>query len=132
MEFVSIDSPRRREGSSDLAKVTPGVDTSVPRDLTIKDVRRVIAFVVDDVTIPSEDMVRVRQMLSDFVDNKMQDGDLVAVVRTVGGKGLLEQFTAGSPNSTPSHLATECAFDSSLSRHHRRRRGAHFAAKPTL
>src|SRR5205807_1081637 len=53
----------------------------------------VIAFVVDDVTIPPEDMVRARHMLSDFVDNKMQDGDLVAIVRTVGGKGLLEQFT---------------------------------------
>ena len=94
MEFVSIDLPRHREGGIDLAKTTPGVDTSVPRDLTIKDVRRVIAFVVDDVTIPSEDMARVRQMLSDFVDNKMQDGDLVAVVRTVGGKGLLEQLTS--------------------------------------
>ena len=53
-----------------------------------------MAFVVDDVTIPSEDMSRVRDMLSDFVDHKMQDGDLVAIVRTVGGRGLLEQFTA--------------------------------------
>jgi len=94
MEFVSLDSLRRTEASSDLAKTIPGVDTSVPRDLTATDVHRVIAFVVDDVTIPTEDMVRVRQMLSDFVDNKMQAGDLVAVVRTVGGKGLLEQLTS--------------------------------------
>src|SRR5438552_4952103 len=48
MEFVSIDLLRSREGEIVLAKTLPGVDTSVPRDLTIKDVRRVIAFVVDD------------------------------------------------------------------------------------
>ena len=93
MEFVSIDSPRRSDDSTNLARVAPGVDASVPRDLTAKELRRVMAFVVDDVTIPSEDMSRVRQMLLDFVDNKMQEGDLVAIVRTVGGRGLLEQFT---------------------------------------
>ena len=93
LEFVSIDTPRRTEGQGGLAKIAPGVDSSLSRELTAKDVRRVIGFVVDDVTIPSEDMDRVRQMLTDYVDNKMQDSDLVAIVRTVGGKGLLEQFT---------------------------------------
>jgi len=94
MEFVSVDSLRRSDDASLTAKVAPGVDTTVARDLSAKDLKRVIAFVVDDVTIPSEDMSRVRQMLLDYVDNKMQEGDLVAIVRTVGGKGLLEQFTA--------------------------------------
>src|SRR5688572_10551232 len=56
MEFVSVDSPRRSEDSPNLAKVAPGVDVTVPRDLTAKELRRVMAFVVDDVTIPSEDM----------------------------------------------------------------------------
>jgi len=92
MEFVSVAGPGRVEGTGS-ARTAAGVDTSVPRDLRAKDLRRVIAFVVDDVTIPAEDMSRTRQMLSDFVDNKMQDGDLVAIVRTVGGMGLLEQFT---------------------------------------
>ena len=99
MEFVGVGAERRAEGTlaaagSGAVKVAPGVDTSVARDITAKDVKRVIAFVVDDVTIPKEDLVRVRQMLTDFVDNKMREGDLVAIVRTVGGKGLLEQFTA--------------------------------------
>jgi VWFA-related protein len=92
-EFISAEGSRDN-GSSGPGKIAPGVDATVPRDLTLKDVRRVMAFVVDDVTIPSEDMSRVRDMLSDFVDHKMQDGDLVAIVRTVGGRGLLEQFTA--------------------------------------
>ena len=93
MEFISVDSPGRSEDSSLTAQVAPGVDTAVARDLAAKDLRRVIAFVVDDVTIPSEDMARTRQVLSEFVETKMQTGDLVAIVRTVGGLGLLEQFT---------------------------------------
>lgn len=91
-DLVTIDTPRKE--STDAALKIGGVDTSVARELTARDVRRVTAFVVDDVTIPSEDMARARQMLTDFVNNKMTDGDLVAIVRTVGGKGLLEQFTA--------------------------------------
>src|ERR1051326_3683957 len=91
-ELVTIDTPQKER--IDPALKIRGVDTSVARELTARDVRRVTAFVVDDVTIPSEDMARARQMLTDFVNNKMTEGDLVAIVRTVGGKGLLEQFTA--------------------------------------
>jgi VWFA-related protein len=124
MEFVSVNSGRRTEGSlagtgSSSASVSSraaGVDTSVARDLSAKDVRRVIAFVVDDVTIDKDDLFRVRQMLTDFVDNKMQEGDLVAIVRTVGGKGLFDQFTTDkqllrraiaqlNPRSIPPYLA---------------------------
>ena len=94
IEFINTESPLTAETAKGTAKIAPGIDASVSRDLAAKDIRRVIAFVVDDVTIPSEDMVRARQMLSDFVANKMQDGDLVAIVRTVGGTGLLEQFTS--------------------------------------
>lgn len=114
MEFVSIAAPGRTEGTGP-AKIA-GVDTSVSRDMTAKDLKRVIAFVVDDVTIPAVDMARARDMLSDFVDNKMQDGDLVAIVRTVGSMGLLEQFTSDKTilrrairqlgvRSVPPHLA---------------------------
>ena len=53
-----------------------------------------MAFVIDDPTIPYTDLPSVRQMLLDFVNNKMLDGDLVAIVRVVGGKGLLQQFTS--------------------------------------
>ena len=114
LEFVSIAAPGRTEGTYP-AKVA-GLDTSVSRDLTAKDLKRVIAFVVDDVTIPREDMARARDMLSDFVSNKMVDGDLVAVVRTIGGMGLMEQFTSDKTilrraiaqlgvRSIPPHLA---------------------------
>lgn len=57
------------------------------------DIRRIFAFVVDDLTIRYEDLTYLRQMLTNFVDRSMQPNDLVAIVRTVGGKGLLQQFT---------------------------------------
>jgi len=36
----------------------------------------------------------VRKLLTDFVDNQMGEGDLVAIVRVFGGSGLLQQFTS--------------------------------------
>ena len=92
MEFVSVAGDRRTEGT----RPGPGLPESarIERELTSRDVRRVIAFVVDDLTIPYQDAVTVRNVIRDFVDNKMEQGDLVAIVRTIGGKGLLQQFTS--------------------------------------
>ncbi|HXG68320.1 MAG TPA: VWA domain-containing protein, partial [Blastocatellia bacterium] len=64
-----------------------------PGEPTAGDIRRIFAFVVDDLTTRYDDLVYVREMLTNFVDNQMQPTDLVAIVRTVGGKGLLQQFT---------------------------------------
>ena len=96
MEFVSVDTGRRTEGTRppvSLPKNTVA-ESQTSTDPTARDVRRVVGFVIDDLTIPIEDFNAVRKMLIDFVDNKMQDGDLVAIVRVVGGKGLLQQFTS--------------------------------------
>ena len=90
MEYVSVDSGRRAEGNRPTG-VSPGDTAS---ELAARDLKRVFAFVVDDLTVPSSDLVYVRQALTDFVDNQMQEGDLVAIIRTVSGKGLLQQFTA--------------------------------------
>ena len=91
MEYVGVEEGRRTEG----ARPADAPDASgVERELTQRDVRRVMAFVVDDLTIPFADMPTVRQVLRDYVDNKMEKGDLVAIIRTVGGKGMLQQFTS--------------------------------------
>lgn len=68
----------------------PEISTQGPAE---RDIRRIYAFVVDDLTIRYEDMTYVRDMLNNFVDNQMQPTDLVAIVRVVGGQGLLQQFT---------------------------------------
>jgi VWFA-related protein len=92
IEFVSGDTNTRTEGTLNVAGHP--IEPEVTRNLTARDLRRVFAFVVDDLTIPYEDIPTVRKMLTDFVDNKMQEGDLVAIVRTVGGNGLVQQFTS--------------------------------------
>jgi VWFA-related protein len=92
MEFVNPEVGARIEG--DLVVAGRPVDPEVAKNLSARDLRRVFAFVVDDLTIPFEDVTTVRQLLTDFVDNRMREGDLVAIVRVVGGSGLLQQFTS--------------------------------------
>ncbi|HXU39115.1 MAG TPA: VWA domain-containing protein [Blastocatellia bacterium] len=69
-------------------------DHRLPRAITARELKRVFAFVVDTLHIKYENIGRTRKMLSDFVDNKMQPGDLVLILPTGGGSGLLQQFTA--------------------------------------
>ena len=91
VQFVSAEAAPRLEGNVTVAGQP--VDPEVARNLSAKDLRRVFAFVVDDLTIPIEDVANVRKLLTNFVDNQMREGDLVAVVRVIGGGGLLQQFT---------------------------------------
>ena len=92
MEFVSIDTGRREEGARP-ASMTNYVAQTTASGVAPKDLKRVVAFVIDDLTLEVGDIPAVRKLLLDFVNDKMIDGDLVAVVRVVGGKGLLQQFT---------------------------------------
>ncbi len=91
MEFVGVDTGRRSEGTRPSS--LPNLLDQTGPGLLAKDLKRVVAFVIDDLTMQIEDLPAVRKMLLDFVNNKMRDGDLVAIVRVVGGKGLLQQFT---------------------------------------
>jgi len=54
---------------------------------------RVMAFVVDDLRMQFRSTVDVRKMLHRYVDEQIQPGDLVAIIRTAGGAGALQQFT---------------------------------------
>src|SRR6188474_1879775 len=46
MEFISVDEPGRSEGAANnIARIAPGVDSSVAKDTTAADLRRVIGFV---------------------------------------------------------------------------------------
>jgi VWFA-related protein len=57
-------------------------------------VRRTIAIVVDDLGLSFGSIYYVRRALQKFVDEQMQPGDLVAIIRTGGGIGALQQFTS--------------------------------------
>ncbi len=65
-----------------------------PVKLHPEDVRRTIALIVDDLGLSFESTYYVRRALKKFVEQQMQPGDLVAIIRTSGGIGALQQFTA--------------------------------------
>ncbi len=58
-----------------------------------EQVRRTIALAVDDLNLSFSSVFWVREALKKFVNEQMQEGDLVAIVRTGGGIGMLQQFT---------------------------------------
>jgi VWFA-related protein len=93
LEFVGSDSSKRVEGEA--PKLASGAKLDLPSNgVSAADLKRVVAFVVDDLTIAPDDLSRVRDLLSDFVNNDMKGGDLVAIVPVIGGSGLLQQYTS--------------------------------------
>jgi VWFA-related protein len=91
--FEYVEAGKRRKPGVAGDGTRPTEAEVSPQGAGIGDIRRIFAFVVDDLTTRVDDLVYIRQMLTNFVDSQMQPGDLVAIVRTVGGKGLLQQFT---------------------------------------
>src|SRR5260370_27687116 len=72
-------------------KIVPAVPGA---RLKLEDIRRTISVVVDDLGLSFESTYYVRRALKKFVDEQMQTGDLVAIIRTSGGMGALQQFTS--------------------------------------
>ncbi len=56
-------------------------------------VKRVVAFVVDDLGLSFASTYYTREALKKFVSTQMQEGDLIAIIRTGRGLGALQQFT---------------------------------------
>ncbi|MDQ3635623.1 MAG: VWA domain-containing protein [Acidobacteriota bacterium] len=90
--FISANSEaaktKEKNDKPDKLDITP-----LPTKIRPEQVRRTIALVVDDLTLSFESTHFVRRALKKFVDEQMQDGDLVAIIRTGGGIGALQQFT---------------------------------------
>ena len=91
--YVTALSPEiaSTPGSATLDKNAP---PAPPVALKPEQVRRTIAIVVDDLGLSFQSTSYVRSALRKFVDEQMQSGDLVAIIRTSGGIGALQQFTS--------------------------------------
>src|SRR4051812_44701515 len=57
------------------------------------DFARTIAIVVDDLGLSFRSMFDVRRAVHKYIDTQVASGDLVAITRTGGGVGALQQFT---------------------------------------
>ena len=85
--------PNQRETVEKEKVKTPNAPLLPPTVVRPEQVRRTIALVVDDLSLSFESTYYVRRALKKFVDEQMQDGDLVAIIRTGAGIGALQQFT---------------------------------------
>ena len=65
----------------------------LPAVVRRNEVRRTIAIVVDDLGISLDSIKSVKEQLRRFVDENVQPQDLVAIIRTGGEVGALQQFT---------------------------------------
>ena len=92
--FIPLASPR----TTPEVKEKQPVDKTLPplptRRLRPEDVKRTIALVVDDLSMSSESVYFARRALKKFVEEDLQPNDLVAIIRTAGGIGALQQFTS--------------------------------------
>src|ERR1051325_9552074 len=61
--------------------------------IKIDEPHRTIDFVIDDLGLSAESMVQVQKQLRKFVAEQLQPNDLVAIMRTGGELGALQQFT---------------------------------------
>jgi VWFA-related protein len=89
-----ISTVKAQSAAVSTAKATKS-EAPVPPPLLNRDtVRRTIVFAVDDIGLSVESMQIVKRALRRFVDQQMQPGDLVAVVRTGGGSGALQRLSS--------------------------------------
>jgi VWFA-related protein len=65
----------------------------LPAIVRPQDTRRTIAVVVDDLGVSFESMELIRKQLRRFVDEQILPNDLVAIIRTGGEVGAMQQFT---------------------------------------
>ncbi len=89
--YVTLD--RKFENPS----TQPGDKNSIPGPpvkLKPEEVGRAIALVVDDLGLSFESTYYVRRSLKTFLDEQMRPNDLVAIIRSGGGVGALQQFTS--------------------------------------
>lgn len=91
MKLAAAKKPEAETPKGSKAAASPvGMPT---KELAPEDVRRTIAFVVDDLGLSFESAYFAREAIKKFVREQMEEGDMVGIIRTGRGLGMLQQFT---------------------------------------
>ena len=75
-------------------QVRPSPSRAALGELAPEQVRRTIVFLVDDESFAPAAIPVVRGAIKSVIEQRLQPGDLAALIRTSSGNGSLEQFTA--------------------------------------
>ncbi len=65
-----------------------------PAKLKLEEVRRTYAIIVDDLGLSTPSISVVKDAIRKFINEQMQPGDLVAILRTGSGAGAFQSFTS--------------------------------------
>jgi VWFA-related protein len=87
--YVSTTGDAPGAAAAPTGPALPGTTGLASRDRT----SRVLAIVVDDYTMQFRSIVDTRRMLERYLEHDVAPGDLVAILRSSGGNGALQQFT---------------------------------------
>jgi VWFA-related protein len=92
--LVKLPEPKSPEATK-KTPAGPAPPTTMPtKMIASEDVKRTVAFVIDDLGLSFEGTHFARRALKKFVDEQMQDGDLIGIIMTGRGLGALQQFTS--------------------------------------
>jgi VWFA-related protein len=94
LSFITLAPQPASEPAAPATPTDKNAPPAPPVQLRPEHVRRTMALVVDDLGLSFESVYYVRRALKKFVDEQMQPGDMVAIIRTGGGIGVLQQFTS--------------------------------------
>jgi VWFA-related protein len=92
-ERIAAGSAREENQLSAARSATPARGSKAVTTGDDVDRVRTIFFFVDDTHLSSKGIVRARNALLDFVENRMRQNDLVAIVSSSGQIGFLQQLT---------------------------------------
>ncbi len=92
--FSFVPPPKRvRTGAP--STTTAGSQADAPATpLRREQVARTIALVADDLGLSADRFPAVKAALRNFVDQRLQPGDLVSILTSSGGNGAFQQFTS--------------------------------------
>ncbi len=92
--FSVVKIPGRGEASRSekpSATAPPGAPTGVPR--ADETPGRTVVLYVDTLHLSTQSLLFVKQSLRKFIDERLTDQDLTAIVTSAGSLGVVEQFT---------------------------------------
>lgn len=94
VSYVSTRPPNTNTDTLPAKHGVAAINGPVPSvSLRPEQVRRTIALVVDDLALSFVSTAFVRKTLTKYINEQIQPGDLVAIIRTSAGAGALQQFT---------------------------------------
>lgn len=83
--------------TNDAPTSTPKNDSApptIPKPPLPREVKRTVAIVVDDLGMSFQSMANLRTYLHKFINDNLRPNDLLAIIRTGGEVGALQQFTS--------------------------------------